>query len=207
MPSNEMSEQQQCRHEDIIREDWYRVCTDCGLIWEPPFFDRPQALRQNRTRNTVSKYSRVSNLELHLKQLKGQVKIPDEVFETLINLKKDFQNQIVSYKTVKAYLKLKKLNKLYPLIPTLMKKFWGIETLQIGASEEKELILKFIHFERAFEKAEKGDRKNSISYEYLIRKFLEEAGNQSYLNIPTLSDRKKLQEVSTLYSQVAQSSY
>ena len=203
----EPTEQELCPHYDVIPENWYRVCLDCGLMWEPPFFEKPPANtpRQTRTRLNTSKYSRVSNFELHLKQLRGEVKIPDETFEDLLTLKKDFQNQVVSYKTVKAYLKDKKKNKLYPLIPTLMKRFWGIETLPLDSDEQEELVLKFIRFERGFEKAEKGERKNSISYEFLIRKFLEEQGSPYYLNIPTLSDKKKLAEVSQLYSQIAES--
>lgn len=192
-----------CESPDIINEDWYKVCTECGLMFEPPFFSKPKdTTRQPRVRSISSKYSRVSNFELHLKQLKGDLKIKEEDYEKLIEIKKAFHNRDVSYKNIKIYLKANQLNKLYPLIPTLMLNFWGIPTLTITRQEEEKMVLRFLSFERAFELVDKGDRKNSISYEFLIKQFLEEINNTSSLNIPSLIDKKKLAEVKHLYNQV-----
>lgn len=198
-----MSDIENCNHPEVIKEDWYKVCTDCGLTWSPPFFDRPAiVVRQSRVRSISSKYSRVSNFELHLKQLKGEMTLSDPLFESLVCLKKDLKGKEVSYRSIKAYLKSNKMNKLYPYIPTLMRRFWGLNILELDESDERELVLRFLNFERAFEKVDKGPRKNSISYEFLIGQFLQERGHPDWKNIPTLSDKKKLVEVQNLYSQV-----
>jgi hypothetical protein len=144
----------------------------------------------------------VNNFELHLKQLKGDIKIPDETLEKIISIKKALIGKEINYKSIRSYMKTQKLSKLYPYIPTLMKKFWGISILNFSEGEEERMILRFLEFERAFETMEKGERKNSIGYEFLIRQFLEESGNESFRSIPTLSDKKKLEEVRELYNQV-----
>jgi hypothetical protein len=201
-----MSDYDHCKHPDIIKEDWYKVCTECGLTWEPPFFEPPKILtRAPRVRTTPSKYSRVSNFEQHLKQLKGDLNISDDQYDEILEVKKSFNNKEVSYKTLKSYLKKEKKNKYYPLIPSILKKFWGVSLVETTKEEDSKLSLKFIKFERKFDLVDKGSRKNSLSYDFLIRQFLEEAGNPSFVNVPTLSDKKKRLEVKALYDQVLKS--
>lgn len=203
-----MCDYESCKHLDIIKEDWYRVCTDCGLTWEPPFLESPKNLtRAPRIRSTPSKYSRVSNFEQHLKQLKGDLVISDDQYEAILEIKKSFHSKEICYKTLKSYLKKEKKNQFYPLIPTILKRFWNIPVIDIDDDDENRLVLKFIRFERKFESMDKGGRKNSLSYDFLIRQFLEEEGNPSFVNVPTLSDKKKRQEVTELYQQVYQTGF
>lgn len=121
---------------------------------------------------------------------------PQEVLDELLKeLKKDKieKKEEVTEQRIRSYLKKLKYSKLYDHIPAIIFKICGVPPPQISPQLEAKLIEMFQQIQTPFEKLKPEDRKNFLSYSYVIHKEMELLGQDHLLSkLPLLKSREKL---------------
>jgi predicted RNA-binding Zn-ribbon protein involved in translation (DUF1610 family) len=122
--------------------------------------------------------------------------IPQEIIDELLReLKKDKieTREEVTEERIKFYLKKLKHSKLYEHIPAIIFKLCGVSPPQISPQLEAKLIEMFQQMQGSFDKHAPPDRKNFLSYSFVIHKLLELLGQRHLLDkLPLLKSREKL---------------
>lgn len=194
-----------CCEAPYVEESGYAVCPDCGLVNELFSFDSPQYHDSVKVRITTKRaYSRVDTFMAHLDKLTGAYKLKQEEKEGLKPLKKAMMGRAIDYFTIKAELKTLGLQKYYGVIPCIMREFFGIKVLDLSNNEQNALTARYSDFDRRF--ALQSERKNSINYFWLTRKFCEELGfdTRKWGCCPDLKDAKKKREMLKVYEAIKQ---
>jgi hypothetical protein len=115
--------------------------------------------------------------------------------ELLRELKKDKieSRDEVTEERIKVYLKKLKHSKLYEHIPAIIFKLCGVSPPQISPQLESKLIEMFQQIQNPFERHSPPERKNFLSYSYVIHKLLQLLRQDHLLvKLPLLKSREKL---------------
>tara|TARA_B110000483_G_C18016381_1_gene473212 strand:- start:74 stop:889 length:816 start_codon:yes stop_codon:yes gene_type:complete len=180
------------QHEAIL------LCTNCGyqelLLVEQ---NRP-ILKQNAKDTSHFSYKRINHFREWCNQVQGKesTDIPDEIFEKILGeIKKEkiIDPKTITYIKMREILKRLRINKYYEHINYILNRINGIPTPQFSAELEEKLCIMFRDIQGPFLKHCPKDRKNFLSYSYVLYKFFQILGLNDYLKyFPLLKSREKL---------------
>jgi DNA-directed RNA polymerase subunit RPC12/RpoP len=181
-----------------LQYDAIIVCNYCGfqelLLVEQ---NRP-ILKQNTKDTSHFCYKRINHFREWCNQVQGKesTDIPDEIFEKiLMEIKKDKITDLkkITYLKMRDILKRLRINKYYEHINYIINRINGIPTPQFSPELEDKLCNMFRSIQAPFLKHCPKDRKNFLSYSYVLYKFFQILGLNEYLKyFPLLKSREKL---------------
>lgn len=181
-----------------LQHDAIIVCNICGyqelLLVEQ---NRP-ILKQNTKDTSHFCYKRINHFREWCNQVQGKesTDIPDEIFEKiLIEIKKEKITDLkkITYLKMRDILKRLRINKYYEHINYIINRINGIPTPQFSPELEDKLCNMFRSIQAPFLKHCPKDRKNFLSYSYVLYKFFQILGLNEYLKyFPLLKSREKL---------------
>lgn len=189
----------QCKIQMIcLQHDAIIICQNCGyqevLLVEQ---NRP-ILKQNIKDTSHFSYKRINHFREWCNQVQGKesTDIPDEIFEKILNeIKKEkiIDTRTITYVKMREILKRLRINKYYEHINYIINRINGIPTPQFSPDLEDKLCNMFRDIQGPFLKHCPKDRKNFLSYSYVLYKFFQILGLNEYLKyFPLLKSREKL---------------
>jgi len=186
------------KHMVCLQHDAIIICDTCGyqelLLVEQ---NRP-ILKQNNKDTSHFSYKRINHFREWCNQVQGKesTDIPDEIFEKILNeIKKEkiTDTKTITYNKMREILKRLRINKYYEHINYIINRINGIPTPQFSPDLEEKLCNMFRDIQGPFLKHCPSDRKNFLSYSYVLYKFFEILGLNEYLkHFPLLKSREKL---------------
>jgi hypothetical protein len=181
-----------------LQHDAIMICNNCGyqelLLVEQ---NRP-ILKQNTKDTSHFSYKRINHFREWCNQVQGKesTDIPDEIFEKILNeIKKEkiTDTKTITYNKMRDILKRLRINKYYEHINYIINRINGIPTPQFSPELEEKLCNMFRNIQGPFLKHCPKDRKNFLSYSYVLYKFFQILGLHEYLKyFPLLKSREKL---------------
>jgi hypothetical protein len=181
-----------------LQHDAIMICSTCGyqelLLVEQ---NRP-ILRQNNKDTSHFSYKRINHFREWCNQVQGKesTDIPNDVFEKILNeIKKEkiMDTKKITYTKMREILKRLRINKYYEHINYIINRINGIPTPQFSPELEEKLCSMFRDIQGPFLKHCPKDRKNFLSYSYVLYKFFQILGLNEYLKFfPLLKSREKL---------------
>jgi hypothetical protein len=189
----------ECKSQMIcLQQDAIMICNTCGyqelLLVEQ---NRP-ILKQNTKDTSHFCYKRINHFREWCNQVQGKesTDIPDEVFvKILAEIKKEkiVDLKTITYTKMRDILKRLRINKYYEHINYIINRINGIPTPQFSPELEEKLCSMFRSIQAPFLKHCPKDRKNFLSYSYVLYKFFQILGLDEYLKyFPLLKSREKL---------------
>jgi hypothetical protein len=181
-----------------LQQDAIMICNNCGyqelLLVEQ---NRP-ILKQNNKDTSHFSYKRINHFREWCNQVQGKesTDIPNDVFEKILNeIKKEkiVDTKKITYSKMREILKRLRINKYYEHINYIINRINGIPTPQFSPELEEKLCSMFRDIQGPFLKHCPKDRKNFLSYSYVLYKFFQILGLNEYLKFfPLLKSREKL---------------
>ena len=181
--------------EESVSEE---ICKECGaveyLLGEEVGFKEEQEIEKH----IVYSYKRENHFNEWISQFqaKESTHVPDEV---VAKLRTEFRKQKVkdlseiTHEKVKALLKKLNYAKYYEHVPYIATIVSGITPPTMPQELEDKLRLMFHSIQAPFEKHKPANRKNFLSYSFVLYKLSELLGEDQYLPcFPLLKSREKL---------------
>lgn len=181
-----------------LQQDGIMVCSECGyqelLLVEQ---NRP-LLRQPSKEASHFSYKRINHFKEWCAQIQGKesTDIPTEVFEKILaEIKKEkiTDTKKITYIKMREILKKLKINKYYEHINYIINRINGVPTPQFSPELEEKLCNMFKEIQGPFLKYCPPNRKNFLSYSYVLAKFFQILGLTEYMQYcQLLKSREKL---------------
>ena len=186
------------------------LCSDCGFQeWLLVEQNRP-VLRQHQKEASHYSYKRINHFNEWVCQSQGKetTEIPEEVFERIvqeIQKEKITDTRKITYDKMHEILKRLKYNKFYEHIYYLLNRINGVATPHFPAELEEKLRNMFKEIQTPFVRHCPKERKNFLSYSYVLYKFLELLDKDEYLPFfPLLKSREKLHSQDQIWRKICQ---
>lgn len=174
------------------------ICQECGsteyILGDEVGFKEEQEMEKN----IIYSYKRENHFNEWVSQFqaKESTSVPPEVIE---ELRSEFKKQKVkdlseiTHEKVKALLKKLGRSRFYEHVPYITTILNGIQPPTMSQSLEAKLRLMFHQIQKPFEKHRPKDRKNFLSYSYVLYKFCELLDEDDFLPcFPLLKSKEKL---------------
>lgn len=187
---------------DISSSSSYLVCESCGKTsrYDEINFSSYTHAEKNNGITIVNHlaYKRINHFCEWLNSLQGKegTDIPTDVIEAV---KSEFKkNRVSATKDIKPakvreYLKKLKLNKYYENVNAIANTLSGVPAPRLPPELESRLKDMFAEIQAPFDSSKPPDRKNFLSYSYVLHKFCELLGEDQYLvHFPLLKSPQKL---------------
>jgi hypothetical protein len=198
-----------CKREMYINHiDGILICENCGYIKniiidsdKPNYKDPPPEI-------SYFAYKRINHFNEWLAQFqaKESTDVPPEVFNKIIlEIKKERIPNMAQLNNTKIreYLKKLKLNKFYEHVPHIINKINGIPPPIISKEMENKLRLMFKEIQAPFSQVCPKERKNFLSYSYVLHKFVELLDLDEYKTcFPLLKSREKLHQQDMIWKDI-----
>lgn len=183
-------------------------CSECGATEfilidsdRPSYKDPPRE-------SSYYAYKRINHFNELLAQFqaKGSTEIPQDIFDQIVSeLKKqritDFKN--LKYKQMREVLRKLKLNRQYDHIPFIISRLNGSIAPVMSRETEEKLRHMFKEIQPSFQKHCPKNRRNFLSYSYVLYKFCELLELDEFLaSFPLLKNRDKLYQQSKVWEQI-----
>jgi|TARA_B100001971_G_scaffold159723_1_gene149609 hypothetical protein len=190
----------------IVNESLY-VCETCGECNSTIVETEKTSYKDNIIENYNFSYKRYNHFIEWLNQFQAleSTTIPISVYD---KIKKEIDKQKINLDKLdnnKMRTILKKINenKYYEHINHIINKLNKIPPPKFSKSIEEKLKLMFKKCQDPFNKVCPADRKNFLSYSYVIRKFLELLNETKYIDsFPLLKSREKLYEQDIIWKKM-----
>lgn len=176
----------QCRHELVcIQQEGAMVCPECGyqelLLIEQ---NRP-LMRQMSKEASHQSYKRINHFREWCSQVQGResTDIPEEVFEQImqeIKKEKISDPRRITYNKMREILKRLRYNKYYEHLAYITRRICNIETPHFSPELEDKLCSMFKEIQGSFVRHCPVQRKNFLSYSYVLFKFFQILGQQDH---------------------------
>ena len=188
------------------------VCDSCGLIIATLISEELTYREEQETSEKIVNYSykRENHFNEWLSQFQAQetTNIPQEVIDELRNeLKKIKIKSLeeITHARVRSLLKKLKLNKYYEHVPYITNILSGIKPPKMPQQLEERLRIMFKDIQKPFDDNCPSDRKNFLSYSYVLYKFCELLSEDSYLKyLPLLKSKEKLYQQDVIWKKICQ---
>jgi uncharacterized Zn finger protein (UPF0148 family) len=181
-----------------LQQDGIMVCSECGyqelLLVEQ---NRP-ILRQPSKEASHYSYKRINHFKEWCAQIQGKesTDIPTEIFEKILaEIKKEkiTDTRTITYNKMREILKKLKINKYYEHINYIINRINGVPTPHFSPELEEKLCSMFKEIQGPFLKHCPPNRKNFLSYSYVLAKFFQILGLNEYTHYcQLLKSREKL---------------
>lgn len=199
---------EECGVEKIVYlSEGKQVCPKCGEESEiliesdkPSYKDPPREI-------TYFSYKRINHFNEWLAQFQAKetTEIPKDIYDSIMEELKKERLQVSSLNSNKLRTILKKLkkNKYYEHIPHILNRLNGISPPVMSREVEEELRRMFREIQIPFHKYCPPERKNFLSYSYVLHKFVELLELDEYKNcFVLLKSREKLHQQDKIWKQI-----
>ena len=188
------------------------VCDSCGAIIACLISEELTYKEEQETSEKVVNYSykRENHFNEWLSQFQAQelTNIPDEVIEQLRSeLKKIKIKKLedITHAKIRGLLKKLKLNKYYEHVPYITNILNGIKPPKMSQELEECLRMMFKDIQKPFDTHCPVERKNFLSYSYVLYKFCELLSEDEYLQyFPLLKSKEKLYQQDVIWKMICQ---
>ena len=193
-----------------LQHDAIMICDNCGFQ-EPLLVEQNRPVLKQNTKDTSHfSYKRINHFREWCNQVQGKesTDIPNEVFERILNeIKKEkiVDTRTITYNKMREILKRLRINKYYEHINYIINRINGIPTPQFSPELEEKLCNMFRDIQAPFLKHCPKDRKNFLSYSYVLYKFFQILGLNEYLKFfPLLKSREKLYAQDQIWKKICE---
>ena len=188
------------------------VCDSCGAIIACLISEELTYREEQETSEKVVNYSykRENHFNEWLSQFQAQelTNIPEEVIEQLRSeLKKIKIKKLedITHVKIRGLLKKLKLNKYYEHVPYITNILNGIKPPNMPQELEECLRMMFKDIQKPFDTHCPAERKNFLSYSYVLYKFCELLSEDEYLKyFPLLKSKEKLYQQDVIWKMICQ---
>ena len=190
--------------------DGCMICRKCGEISyividsdKPSYKDPPKEI-------SYFAYKRINHFNEWLAQFQAKetTDIPQELYDQiLIEIKKERIENMGNLKQSKVREILKKLkqNKYYEHVPHIINKINGLPPPIMSRETEEELRRMFKEIQIPFQKFCPRDRKNFLSYSYVLHKFVQLLDLDEFIDcFILLKSREKLHQQDMIWAQICE---
>ena len=186
------------------------VCDGCGTVLDVLLSEELTYKEEQETSEKIINYSykRDNHFNEWLSQFQAQemTTIPPEVLQELRNEFKKLKIKSLSEITharVRSLLKKLKLNKYYEHVPFITNILSGIRPPKMPIEIEERLRLMFKEIQKPFDDNCPAERKNFLSYSFVLYKFCELLSEDSYLQyFPLLKSKEKLHQQDVIWKRI-----
>ena len=186
------------------------VCDTCGVIIAKLLGEELTYREEQETSEKIVNYSykRENHFNEWLSQFQAQemTNIPTEVIDQLrAELKKmKIKNlEDITHTKIRGLLKKLRLNKYYEHVPYITNILNGIKPPNMPQELEEYLRIMFKDIQRPFNDNCPTERKNFLSYSYVLYKFCELLGEDEYLQyFPLLKSKEKLYQQDIIWKKI-----
>jgi len=186
------------------------VCDSCGLVIASIISEELTYREEQETSEKIVNYSykRENHFNEWLSQFQAQemTTIPDEVMEQLRSeLKKMKIRKLdeITHAKIRGLLKKLRLNKYYEHVPYITNILNGIKAPNMPQMLEEKLRIMFKDIQKPFDDNCPSERKNFLSYSYVLYKFCELLGEDEYLQyFPLLKSKEKLYQQDVIWKNI-----
>jgi transposase-like protein len=192
-------------YDEVASED---ICKECGVteyvLGDEVGFKEEQEMEKT----IVYSYKRDNHFNEWVSQFqaKESTTVPQEVIDQLRSEFKKMKIKNLSeitHEKVKALLKKLDKNKYYEHAPYITTILNGIRPPRMSQPLEDRLRLMFYQIQKPFERHKPPDRKNFLSYSYVLYKFCELLGEDEFLPcFPLLKSKEKLYIQDTIWKKI-----
>ncbi len=193
-----------------LQHDAIMICNHCGYQ-EPLLVEQNRPILKQNTKDTSHfSYKRINHFREWCNQVQGKesTDIPNEIFEKILNeIKKEkiIDTKTITYNKMREILKRLRINKYYEHINYIINRINGIPTPQFSPELEDKLCNMFRDIQAPFLKHCPKDRKNFLSYSYVLYKFFQILGLNEYLKFfPLLKSREKLYAQDQIWKKICE---
>ena len=192
----------------VLPNEAILICKNCGEMNyilldsdKPSYKDPPKEI-------SYFAYKRINHFNEWLAQFqaKESTDIPELVYDQiLMEIKKERIENMANLKAQKLRVLLKKLklNKYYEHVPHIMNRLNGIPAPVMTRETEELLRSMFREIQNPFMKYCPKDRKNFLSYSYVLHKFVQLLNMDEFLVcFPLLKSREKLHQQDIIWKQI-----
>jgi hypothetical protein len=194
----------------IFLSDAKKICINCGEE-SPILIDSDKPSYKDPPREICYfAYKRINHFNEWLAQFqaKESTDIPQDIYnEIILELKKEriLDMKHLSQKKLREILKKLKKNKYYEHIPHIINKLNGIPPPIMTRNTEEELRRMFKEIQIPFLKHCPHDRKNFLSYSYVLHKFVELLELDEFLAcFVLLKSREKLHQQDQIWKKICE---
>ena len=186
-------------------------CDNCGYTEKILINSEKVSYKDPPRESSYFAYKRINHFNEWLAQFQAKetTDIPQDVYNGIMyELKKDrFLNlENLSYKTIREILKKLKYNKYYEHIPHIINIINGKPAPVLTRQYEDQLRMMFKEIQTPFMEHCPSDRKNFLSYSYVLHKFCELLELDDLLcYFPLLKSREKLQQQDNIWEKICNS--
>jgi len=186
------------------------VCDSCGLIVATLINEEPTYKEEQEIFEKIVNYSykRENHFNEWLSQFQAQemTNIPPEVIDQLrAEFKKMKIKKLdeITHTNVRQLLKKLKWNKYYEHVPYITNILNGIKPPNMPQELEERLRIMFKDIQKPFDDNCPKDRKNFLSYSYVLYKFCELLSEDTYLKyFPLLKSKEKLYQQDVMWKKI-----
>ena len=184
------------------------ICEKCGYTDTIIINSEKVSYKDPPRESSYFAYKRINHFNEWLAQFQAKetTDIPEEVYKGIITeLKKNIFIKIeeLSYKNMREILKKLKFNKYYEHIPHIINMINGKKAPILTRQHEEQLRIMFKEIQTPFMKHCPENRKNFLSYSYVLHKFCELLElDHLLIYFPLLKSREKLQQQDKIWSKI-----
>jgi Poxvirus Late Transcription Factor VLTF3 like len=197
-----------CGSMNFVNERSDEICTECGrveyILGEEAGFKEEQEM----DKQVSYSYDRKNHFNEWLAQFqaKESTNVPPDVINLLrVEFKKQkIQNlKEITHSKVRELLKKLRLNKYYEHVPYISTVLNGINPPSMSQALEDKLRLMFGQIQAPFQKHCPAERKNFLSYSYVLYKFCELLSEDEYIKcFPLLKDKSKIYKHDQIWKKI-----
>ena len=193
-----------------IQQEGVMVCPDCGYQESLLIEQNRPLLRQPNKEASHFSYKRINHFREWCSQVQGKesTDIPEEIFEQILQeIKKEkiYDTRKITYSKMREILKKLKINKYYEHINYIINRINGVPTPHFSPELEDKLCSMFKEIQGPFLKHCPKDRKNFLSYSYVLYKLFQILGKNEYLRFfQLLKSREKLSVQDQIFRKICE---
>ena len=188
------------------------VCDNCGAILATLISEELTYREEQETSEKIVNYSykRENHFNEWLSQFQAQetTTIPPEVIEQLRNELKKIKVKVldeITHARVRTLLKKLKLNKFYEHVPYITNIISGVKPPSMPQELEERLRIMFKDIQKPLDDNCPPERKNFLSYSYVLYKFCELLSEDKYLKyFPLLKSKEKLYQQDVIWKKICE---
>jgi hypothetical protein len=195
---------------DVLINEGIICCRKCFTIEhiitdneKPSYKDPPKEI-------SYFSYKRINHFSEWLNQIQGKetTDIPEEVFNKImleLNKQRIYNLATVTPLKIREILKKHRINKYYEHIPYILNKITGIPNPHLNPELEDKLKNMFKEIQVPFLKYSPNNRKNFLSYSYVLHKFIQILDEPEFLKyFPLLKSRDKLHQQEQIWKRICE---
>jgi hypothetical protein len=194
----------------FIQDTSELVCDSCGVIISCLISDELTYREEQESTEKIVNYSykRENHFNEWLSQFQAQemTTIPEEVMNQLraeLKKMKIMKLEEITHAKIRGLLKKLRLNKYYEHVPYITNILNGIKAPNMPQELEERLRMMFKDIQKPFDDNCPTERKNFLSYSYVLYKFCELLGEDQYLRyFPLLKSKEKLYQQDVIWKKI-----